>query len=453
MEGRHAELVEKGAVRMLGGKLQGCRRIAVAWVLMCAWVTPLAAQVRSTIVGPGSTQYPIAVSPLRASGADAALGVQFADRLGRNLQLSGMFRIVPRDTYIEQPQTSGVDAETITFENWSVLGAHALVKGLMTAAGDETVIEARLFDVGRRTQIAGRRYRGTVDDIDRIADRFSDEVINALSGERGPFDSRIAFLSTRGGRFKDVYVMSANGRGLRRLTRTQTLNLAPRWGPRANRLMITSYREGSPDLFAVSYPEGQWRRITRLRGMTLSGGWSPDGEAALATVEFDGNSDIALIAGDGGILQRLTNHPGIDVSPSWSPDGRRIAFCSDRSGSPQIYTMNRDGSNVMRVTRQGTYNTSPRWSPKGDRIAYTSRVGGRFQVFVVGIDGSGTHQVTTHGNNEDPSWSPDGRYLVYSSRERGRARLFLSDIGGIHRVQLTDGEGDDTSPAWSSWLD
>lgn len=414
---------------------------------------PSAAQVRSTIIGPGSTQYPIAVSPLRTSGGDPALGGQFADRLGRDLQVSGLFRIVPRDTYIEHPQSSGVEAETIVFENWSVLGAHALIKGMLTITGDDVVIEARLFDVARRSQISGRRYRGGKEDIDRIADRFADEVIAALSGERGPFDSRIAFLSTRGGRFKDVYVMSANGRDIRRLTRTQTLNLTPRWGPKANRLMITSYRYGAPDLVSISYPEGQWQRLTQRNGLTLAGGWSPDGETILASIEFTGNSEVALLNRDGSLLQRLTNHPGIDVSPSWSPDGRQIAFCSDRAGSPQIYTMGRDGSNVRRITNQGTYNTSPRWSPKGDRIAYVSRVGGRYQIFVTGRDGGGVHQVTTHGNNEDPSWSPDGRYLVYTSKERGRSQLVLSDVGGIHRVQLTEGEGNDSSPTWSSWLD
>ncbi len=429
------------------------RWIAATLCLASLWVAPSSAQVRSMIIGPGATQYPIAVSPLRTSGVDGSRGLQFADRVAHDLQVSGLFRVVPRQTYIESPQSSGVEAETIAFENWSVLGALALVKGMLTQTGDEILVEARLFDVARRTQISGRRYRGRIEDLDRIGDRFADEVIAALSGERGPFDSRIAFLSTRGGRFKDIYVMSANGRDLRRLTKSQTLNLAPRWGPRGDRLMFTSYRDGDPDLFSVTYPGGQWQRLAESKGLNLGGGWSPDGETILTTLEFAGNSEIGLLNRDGSLRARLTNHSAIDVSPAWSPDGRRIAFCSNRAGSPQIYTMNRDGSDVRRVTRQGAYNTSPNWSPKGDRIAYASRVSGRFQIFVVGVDGSGLHQVTTRGNNEDPSWSPDGRYLVFTANERGRSGLVLSDVSGIHRVQLTQGEGDDTTASWSGWLD
>ena len=443
------------AIERMCGVANRSLSVRIAAFILCWTVLPTfaAAQVKSTIIGPGSTQYPIAVSPLRTSGAAGASGEQFAERVVRNLQLSGLFRVIPRDTYIETPQSSGVEAESISFENWSVLGAHAVVKGLLTATGDDILVEARLFDVARRAQISGRRYRGTLADLDRIADRFADEILDALSGQRGPFDSRIAFLSTRGGRFKELFVMSANGRDLRRLTKTQTLNLAPRWGPRGDRLMFTSYRDGDPDLFSVSYPRGEWTRLSRAPGMNVGGGWSADGETVLTTLEFDGNSEIALLNRDGSVQSRLTNHHAIDVSPTWSPDGRQVVFCSDRAGSPQIYVMNRDGSGVRRVTRQGTYNSSPSWSPQGDRIAYASRVGGRFQVFVVGIDGGGAHQVTTYGNNEDPTWSPDGRYLVFSATDRSRRGLVLSDVSGIHRVQLTDGEGDDTSPSWSGWLD
>jgi TolB protein len=63
-------------------------------------------------------------------------------------------------------------------------------------------------------------------------------------------------------------------------------------------------------------------------------------------------------------------------------------------------------------------------------------------------------QVTNSaGDNEDPSWSPDGRFLVFSSTRAGRSRLYVADISGTSQVELTHGNGDDTSPAWSRWLD
>lgn len=430
----------------------GFRSRIVACCLAVALAAPVAAQVRSTIIGPGVTRFPIAISALK--DLTPAAGENAFDRvLARDLDLSGLFRVIPRDTYIENPQTSGVTAETIGFENWSVIGALALVKGVAERRGDDLVIEVRLFDVTEHRQLAGRRFRGRAGDEPRMANRFADEIIQYFTGERGPFDSEIAFLSTRGGRFKDVYVMNANGQNVRRITNANTLNLSPSWAPDRRSLVLTSFLNGNPDLFSITVPGARLTKLSSLRGLNLGGRWSPDGRRIAVTLEYDGNPEIALLNPDGSLLRRLTDHWAVDVSPSWSPDGRSLAFCSDRSGAPQIYVMDVAGGGLRRVSA-GRYNTSPSWSPKGDRIAYTSRIAGQFQIFTVKSDGSDVQQVTRGaGSNEDPSWSPDGRYLVFSSTRRGPAKLYLSDAAGTNQTQLTEGNGSDTSPSWSSWLE
>jgi TolB protein len=431
-------------------------RASVASAVIClaaALALPARAQVRSTIIGPGVKRYPIAVSPLKEAGAPGA-GDQFARVLGRDLELSGLFRIIPRDTYLEDAQTGGVTAESINFDNWSVVGALALVKGSVERRADDLTIEARLFDVAQRKQLAGRRFRGRAADAARMANRFADEIIQYFTGERGPFDSQIAFLSTRGGRFKDVYVMSANGEGVRRITDENTINLSPSWTPDGRGLVLTSFRNRNPDLFSITLPNPTWSKLSSLRGLNLGGHWSPDGSRIAVTLEYDGNSEIAVLNADGALQKRLTDHWGVDVSPSWSPDGRQLTFCSDRSGAPQIYVISADGSGIRRVSRSGSYNTSPSWSPKGDRIAYASRIGGRFQIFTVSTEGTDVRQVTSGaGSNEDPSWSPDGRYLVFSSTRGGASKIYLADASGANQVELTEGNGSDSSPSWSGWLE
>ena len=415
------------------------------------------AQVRGTIFGPGAQTLPIALSPLKdqsGGGAGRSLATGFADIIRDDLVLTGIFRILPRDSYIEPVETSGMTAETINFENWAVLGALALVKGTVQRDGDQLVVEARLFDVAQRRQLVGRRYRGTVNDLRRMANKFADEIMAALTGERGPFNSRITFLSTRDGRFKDVYVTSVDGGDVRRITANSTLNLSPSWGPDVDTLLVTSYRPRKPELYGIDLSDRRWTPVAPSEAPTLNGRWSPDGHLLAVTREDQGNPEIFLVSRDGNVRRRLTQHWAIDVSPSWAPDGQRLTFCSSRSGAPQIYTVNAEGSDLRRVTLSGGYNTSPSWSPKGDRIAYVGRVGGRFQVFTVKVDGSDVRQVTNSaGDNEDPSWSPDGRFLVFSSTRAGRSRLYVADISGTSQVELTHGNGDDTSPAWSRWLD
>jgi TolB protein len=435
------------------------RWLMLLWLTLVACLTLASpgasvAQLRGTIFGPGTKAFPVAVTELQTGGVEKTSATQFADIVTSDLTMSGLMRVIPRDRYIEPVEGSGVTDTTINFADWSVLGALALVKGTLASEGSTFTVEARLFDVSQRRQLVGRRYRGTAVDVRRMAHKFADEIMAQLTQERGPFDSQIAFLSRRGGRFKDLYVVSLDGGDVRRITNNNTLNLAPSWAPNTRTLLFTSYQKRNPDLYSVDIQTKRMTKISSLRGMNV-GRWSPDGtQLAVATEQEAGNPDLVILGGDGSMRRRLTDHWAIDVSPSWSPDGTQIAFCSSRSGAPQIYIIGADGTGLRRVTSEGSYNTSPTWSPKGDRIAYSSRLGGRFQIFTVKIDGSGVQQVTnTAGTNEDPSWAPDGRYLVFSSTRDGRSRLYVSDLTGANQVQLTDGNGDDTSPAWSSRLE
>ena len=432
------------------------RTFLLGVVLVALAARDARAVVTGAIFGPGSESFPIAVVPPKDLGGDpgGALGARFAKALTRDLDLSGYFRLVDPKTFVES-ETSGITAGEIDFVGWSAIGAQALVKGGISASGSGIALEVRLFDVPGRRDVpqASKRFSGGRDDVPRMAHRMADAILEFLTSERGPFDSKIAMVSTRSGRLKDVYTWTFDQDDPVRVTDERSLVIAPRWRPDARALVFASYREHFPRLFQVDVGSRQTARLVPGPGVVLDGAWSPDGTRLLVTREEGGNSDIYLLDRSGQVLQRLTDHWAIDVSPAWAPDGRRFAFCSARTGSPQIYVMNVDGSEVVRVSHTGSYNTSPAWSPKGDHIAYTTRGGGGFQVVVTTPDGGNAQTISSAGSNEDPSWAPDGRYLVFSSTRAGGHHLFLADRDGRTQKQLTRGAGDDTSPAWSARLE
>ncbi len=433
-----------------------CVAIVVVVGALAGWVHAIAAQVRVPIFGPGARSYPIAIAPLKnlSGGQTGEAATRFADIVGRDLTLSGYFKILDRAAYIEKSETSGYTVDSVNFDNWSVIGALALAKGAYTLQGDNLTLEVRLFDVYQRRQLAGRRYHGAVSELRRMANKFADEIIAQFTGERGPFDSRIAFVSTRAGKFKELYVMSPDEGDLQQVTKNQTINVSPAWSPDSRSLLYTSYKRRNPDLFLIDFLSGRETLFSQRPGLNLGAKMAPDGTRVAMAVEDDGNADIVLLDRSGKVTQRLTDSWAIDVSPSWSPDGKQIAFCSNRTGAPQIYVMSTDGGAVRRVTFSGSYNTSPAWSPKGDLIAYVSRSEGEFNLFTAKVDGSDPRQLTQGtGNNEDPSWGPDGRYLVFSSSRTGSKKLFVTDATGSSQVQLTHGGGDDSSPTWSRWLE
>src|SRR5947208_5969529 len=409
------------------------RTFLVGVVLVALAARDARAVVTGTIVGPGSESFPIAVVPPKNLGGDpgGALGARFAKALTRDLDFSGYFKLLDPKTFVENPETSGITAGEIDFVGWAAIGAQALVKGGISAAGNGISLEVRLFDVPGRRDVpqASKRFSGGRDDVARMAHRTADAILEFLTSERGPFDSKLALVSTRSGRLKDVYTWTFDQDDPVRATDERSLVIAPRWRPDARALAFASYREHVPRLFQVDLGTHQVARLVPGPGVVLDGAWSPDGTRLLVTREEGGNSDIYLLDRSGQVLKRLTDHWAIDVAPAWAPDGRRFAFCSGRAGSPQIYMMSIDGGPATRVSTTGSYNTSPVWSPKGDHLAWTSRAGG-FQIVVASADGGGAHTITSGGNNENPSWAPDGRYLVFSSDRGGRAHLFLADRDG-----------------------
>jgi TolB protein len=418
---------------------------------------PLYAQVKGLIVGPGAEQFPIAVSPLKNMGQvvdDKRLSEAIADVVARDMVLSGWFRVLDRSAYIEYPQRSGIKLGSFDFRDWSTIGAEALVKGGFEVKGEILVTEFRLFDVYQRKQIVGKRYTGKVKDFRRIAHKFADEIIFQLTGVRGVFDTRIAYVSTAGGRFKEIYVAHLDGTEKIQVTKNRTINLFPSWTPDGRSILYTSYKSSKPDVYQFDFFSGEETNFSSRKGLNLGGKWSPNGKNVALTLERDGNVDIYLLDHKGKIVRRLTRNPGIDVSPTWSPSGDQLVFVSNRSGSPQLYILDLKEKETRRITYTGGYNTSPDWSPKGDKIVYTGLSGGRFEIFTINPEGGDTKMLTSNsGDNEDPSWSPDGRYIVFSSSRSGRYHLFIMRASGENQKRLTGSNGDDTNPSWSPRLE
>ncbi len=420
-------------------------------------VGSLDAQVRGLIVGPGAEKYPIAVSPLRnldLGNDPGKLSEGIADTIAYDLDLSGWFRVLDRSAYIEHSQKTGITLGSFDFGDWSVIGAEGLVKGGFSVRGEELTVELRLFDVFQRKEVVGKRYTARAKDFRRIAHKFADEIILQFTGVQGIFNTRIAYVSTGGGRFKEIHITHLDGSEKFQVTNNHTINLSPSWTPDGRSILYTSYKDRNPSLYLFDLFSGKDTKFSSRTGLNLGGKWSPDGQFVVVSLERAGNSDIYLLDRSGKIVRRLTEDPSIDVSPSWSPDGNQIVFVSDRSGTPQLYILEVATGRTRRLTYSGGYNTSPDWSPKGDKIVYTGRVGGRFTIFTIGVQGGEPQMLTpTSWDNEDASWAPDGRFIVFSSNRKGRYHLYLMQASGENQRRLTGSGGDDTKPTWSPRLD
>lgn len=429
--------------------------MAIAFLAVAASLaTPAsAAPLRATISGPGQMRVPIAVAPLAPlSAADPSLESEFGRVLAGDLEISGLFRVIDPSAYIDGVPPGPLGPQGVNFLNWRQIGAHGLLLGRYERSGGELMVEVAFFDVPGGTMLGGKRFRGPQAEVARMAHRTADVILEFTTGILGPFDSRIAFVSNRGGYAKEIHTFTFDG-AITKITNHRTVTMAPAWANDSQSILFTSFRGGQPSLYSVNLSSRVETKLAGKMGLNVGGAWRPGGGSLALAREEGGNTDIYLLDFGSQNQQRLTDHWGIDVDPTWSPDGSRMAFCSSRGGTPQVYTMDPSTKEASRITFGGSYNCSPVWSPDGRWIAYSGRVGRDFHVFVVPATGGEARQLTFSGSNEDPSWAPDSRFIVFSREQGGDSKLFLVDITGRWERQLTTGSGDDTSPSWSKRLD
>ena len=185
-----------------------------------------------------------------------------------------------------------------------------------------------------------------------------------------PDGSRIAFISNRDGNY-EIYLMRVDGGGQRRVTSTPTrIESEVVWSPDGMTLAFSSTVEGSAtsDIFVIRADGSGLRQLTDASTVNGHPTWAPSGgriafhsaRDSAMSASLSRQFDIYVMNADGTDKQRITNYPEPDKNPEWSPDGAAIAFQSTRSGN-SIHIVRPDGSDLRRIGR----GFAPLWVPPG----------------------------------------------------------------------------------------
>jgi len=420
------------------------RKLNAALALFLA-TSSATAQLSIEITGAGAQRLPIAIAPFAGEGG---LAPGIASIVRADLERSGLFRGIEVPPLVPAP----TEASSVNYAEWRSRLADALVLGSVATRPDGRFeVRFRLFDVVKQAPLGGVAYTLTQAQMRATAHRIADYVYEKLTGEKGVFSTRIAYVVKRGNRF-ELQIADADGAGEETALASFEPIISPTWSPDGKRLAYVSFENKKPVVYVHSLLDGKRHVAANFKGSNSAPAWSPDGARLAVSLSRDGGSQLFVVNADGSGLRRLTSSSAIDTEPVFSPDGQSIYFTSDRGGSPQIYRMPAGGGDAQRVTFEGGYNVSPRISRDGKSLAYISRNGGKFQVALLDLATRQAQILTDSDRDESPSFAPNGRIILLATVVGGRGVLSAVSSDGRVKQRLSVSAGDVREPAWGPFI-
>jgi TolB protein len=399
---------------------------------------PATAQFRVEIAGVGATQRPLALASFRD---EAKAPVAVSQLVRADLERSGLFRMLPAPGVLDENSP-------VNLAEWKAQGAEALVAGSVTRLADGR-FDARfkLWDAVKGSELVGQSNVVLPADLRLAAHRIADEIHQRLTGERGVFATRIAYVIKRGRNFT-LHVTDADGEGGQVALASPEPIISPAWSPDGKQLAYVSFETQKAVVWVQDLTTGSRRIVANFRGSNSAPAFSPDGRQLALTLSSDGIAQLFTMPSAGGTPTRLTRSSAIDTEPVYTPDGRSIYFVSDRGGGPQIYRVAVAGGSPERVSFNGSYNISPCISPDGKLLAYITRQGNAFKLVLQDLDSGSVTPLTDTVDDESPSFAPNGRLIVYASRAQGTDVLMTTTLDGKIKARLVSSGGDVREPAW-----
>jgi TolB protein len=409
--------------------------------LFGALLVPLTApaQMRIDVSGVGATQFPIAIGKF---ASDGRVPQDVAAVVSSDLSRSGAFRVIDAEGVLS-------DTAPIDFAGMRGRGADSVLSGSVARLADGRYdIRYQLSDAVRQSSLGGQSLVVPESDLRFGGHKVADWVFEKITGEKGIFATRIAFVSTQGKRYK-LNIADWDGENVVTPLNSPEPIMSPSWSHDGKRLAYVSFESRKPVVYVHTLATGQRKAVANFKGSNSAPAWSPDGHTLAVALTLEGQSQIYLISSDGnGSPKRVSSSTSIDTEPVFTPDGRNLYFTSDRGGSPQIYRMPVAGGDATRITFTAPYNVSPRVSPDGDSLAYVSRRDGRFLIVLRNLSSGHEQVLSDNGREESPSFAPNGRWVMYATQVGGRDSLVAASIDGRVRQRLTSNSGDIREPTW-----
>ena len=217
---------------------------------------PVYAQFRVEVSGVGMTQLPIG---LPAFKGEDGLPQKIASIVQADLERSGLFRgIGISGAVLDEVSRPDVSA-------WRQKGADSLLTGSASRLADGRFdVRFRLWDVVRGQDLGGQSYAVVANDLRLVAHRIADHVYEKLTGDKGVFSTRIAYVTKSGQKF-NLWVADSDGENAQSALASSEPIISPAWSPTGSQLAYVSFESRKPVVYVHEIATGKRRLVANFR--------------------------------------------------------------------------------------------------------------------------------------------------------------------------------------------
>ena len=272
------------------------RKLFASIALLAVLLTGVAQAELTVEITEGIKRRPVAVVPFGWEGQQPDMPLDIAQVISADLTRSGRFAPIPERDMLQKP-TSGADLD---FDDWSILGVEAVVVGRVTQTGENAYsLQFQLFDIFGRDQLVGDRMPASRGTMRRAAHRAADMIYEKLTGIKGVFDTKVAYVTDEGsgaGKMYSLIVSDQDGENEHTIMEDDDPIMSPAWSPDSRRLAYVSFDGNRSSIRIQTLRSGNYIEVSRKPGINGAPSFSPDGRKLVATLGgIDGNLDIYVI--------------------------------------------------------------------------------------------------------------------------------------------------------------
>ena len=413
--------------------------------------TPIYSLEVIEILGGKASEIPIAIVPFEDSVGIS--GQKAHQIISKDLDRTGLFR--PLNTRgISKPPSSDIN---INYTKWSAMDAQFIVVGKVESENrNKRSIEITwsLIDIFKEKTVVTMKYMGKKKQYRAIAHKVSDYVYEHLTGSKGVFHTKIAYVKKINDKKYSLNISDFDGFNSKAILNTTQPIISPRWSPDGKKIAYVSFEKKKPVIYVQNLKTGKRTLLANFKGNNSAPAWSPNSKKLAIVLTYNKNSQIYIINSDGSGIKQLMRSNSINTEPSWAPNGEDIYFSSNRGGSPQIYKINITNDDITRITFEGKYNLSPSLSYDGKLLLFLTQDQGKFKVAIQNLISNQVLRLTKGPSDESPIFAPNGHLVLFTYKDYGKTtKIGTVSINGLKRVPIKVGNAIIQEPTWGPVID